>query len=187
MSSHEIEERLSAYRQACRRGTDWLLNHVNADGSIGPVEAGLYYYRAPWALALMGEITAASRILDWIHRHMFTYEGAFEGISPQGGFESRYGSYPIACLIVGATMLHRFDIVYPGTRHLLTWQDPESGGFYDDRHNRTPSGEQELFPTCKGGMASLLVGQIDVARKAAAWLKRLWDLQPDVTHKLYHV
>jgi hypothetical protein len=187
MSSHEIEGKLSAYRQACRKGTDWLLDHMNADGSIGPVDAGLYYYRAPWAFALMGEISVASRVLDWIHRYMFTPEGAFEGISPQGGFEGRYGSYPIACLIVGAAMLHRFDIVYPGTRHLLTWQDPESGGFYNDRHNLTPSGEQELFPTCQGGMTSLLVGQIGAARKAAAWLTRLWDLQPDVTHKLYHV
>ncbi len=124
MSTYDIEDKLAAYRQAARLGTDWLLEFMNPDGSLGPVQERLFYYRVPWALALMGEITAASRVLDWISREMFTPEGAFEGVSPQGIFDERYGSYPLACLLVGATLLRRFDIVYPGTQHLLTWQDP---------------------------------------------------------------
>jgi hypothetical protein len=187
MSSYDIESKLAAYRHACRKGTDWILHYTNANGSIGPVEERLFYYRLPWTLALMGEITAASRVLDWIQRHMFSPQGAFEGVSPQEGFESRYGSYPIACLLVGATLLQRFDIIYPGTQHLVTWQDPESGGLFNDRHNMTATGEQELFPTCQAGMTFLLVGQVEAARKAGAWAQRLWDLQPDVAHKMYHV
>ena len=187
MTSYDIESKLAAYRQACRKGTDWLLDHSNPDGSIGPVEDGLFYYRVPWAFALMGEITAASRELDWIHQNMFTSEGAFEGVSPPGEFESRFGSYPLACLIVGATLLHRLDIVYLGTQNLLTWQDRESGGFYNDIKNITATGEQELFPTCQGGMTCLLTGQVEAAKKAGEWMKRLWVLQPDVTRKLYHV
>ena len=144
MSEYGIEEKLAIYRQACRRGTDWLLSFMNPDGSIGPVQERLYYYRVPWTFALMGEIKAASRVLDWISRQMFTSEGAVEGVSPQGIFGERYGSYPLACLIVGATLLRRFDIVYPGTRHLLTWQDPDSGGFYDNRADMTATGEQEV-------------------------------------------
>jgi hypothetical protein len=160
---------------------------MNPDGSIGPAEERLCFYRIPWAFAVMGEITAASRVLDWIHRHMFSSEGAFEGVSPQGIFDERYGSYPLACLIVGATLLRRFDIVYCGTRHLLTWQDPESGGFYNNRKDTTATSEQELFPACQGGMTFILTGQIEAARKAGYWVKRLWELQPDVEHKLYHV
>jgi hypothetical protein len=135
----------------------------------------------------MGEIEAASRVLDWIYHHMFTPEGAIEGVSPQGGFESRYGSYPIACILVGATLLRRFDVICPGTRHLLAWQDPDSGGFFNDRRDFTASGEQELFPTAQGGMTLLLVGQIEAAERAGYWFKRLWELQPDVAHRLYHV
>jgi hypothetical protein len=118
---------------------------------------------------------------------MFTSEGAIAGLSPLGVFESRYGSYPLACLIVSATLLQRFDIVYPGTRRLLTWQDANSGGFYNDRQNRTDAGEQELFPTCQGGMTLILAGKIGAAIKAGDWLKRLWRLQPDVGKRLYHV
>jgi hypothetical protein len=160
---------------------------LNPDGSIGPVEERLFYYRAPWTFALVGEIAAASRVLDWIRRHMFTPEGAFEGVSPLGVFEARYGSYPLACLLVGATLLGRFDIVRAGKRRLVAWQDPATGGFYNDRQNRTLTGEQELFPTCQGGMTLTLVGQTEAARKAGGWLKRLWHLQPDVAHRLYHV
>lgn len=139
MSDYDIEKKLAVYRQACRKGTDWLLGFMRSDGSIGPVGERLFYNGVPWAFALMGEITAASRVLDWISRHMFTSEGAFEGISPQGIFDDRYGSYPLPCLIVGATLSQRFDIVYRGTWHLLTWQDAESGGLYNNTWQRRKS------------------------------------------------
>ena len=187
MQEYNIENRLEIYRSACRKGTDWLLNFMNADGSIGPVQDRLYYYRVPWTFALMGEVTASSRVLDWISRNMLSPKGAFEGVSPQGGFEHRYGSYALACLIVGATLMQRFDIVSRGTQHLLTWQDRESGGFFNNRDNMTQTGEQELFPTCQAGMTLLLVGQVEAARRAGGWVKQLWESQPDVEHKLYHV
>lgn len=187
MNVDDIESKLITYRRASRRGIDWLLNWMNSDGSIGPARDRLYYYRVPWAFSLMGETTAASRVVDWIARHMFTAAGAFEGLSPQGIFETRYGSYPLACLIVGASRLERFDIVFPGTASLLRWQDPKSGGFENVRGNRNSNGEQALFPTSQGGMTFLLVGQIEAARRAGEWLKKLWELQPDVEHKLYAV
>ena len=133
------------------------------------------------------QITAAGRILDWIHKNMFNPQGAFEGVSPQGVFQQRYGSYPLACLLVGAALMQRFDLVYPGTHHLLTWQDPESGGFYSSRTNTGPTGEQELFPAAQGGMSFLLVGQLEAALKAGEFLARMWELQPAVGEKLYHV
>jgi hypothetical protein len=187
MPGYDIEQKLASYCQACRRGTDWLLDRMNADGSLGPVQERLYYYRVPWTLAMMGEIAAASRKLDWIKQHMFSPEGAFEGRSPQGVFETIYGSYPLACLIVGATLLRRFDIVYPGLDRLLDWQDPESGGFYNDWNERTATGEQVLFPACQGGMTLILGGRIEAARKAGQWVKKLWESQPDVTQQLYHI
>jgi len=184
MEKYDVEERLPQYHQACRLGTDWLLTFTNEDGSIGPVEDSLYYYQVPWTYAIMGEFAAASRLLDWIYHHMFTPEGAFEGVSPQGQFETRVGSYPLACLIIGATSLRRFDIVYRGTRRLFAWQDPESGGFYQRLDG---SDEQEILTTAQGGMTFIMVGQIEAARKAGEWMKRLWDLQPDVEHRLHPI
>ncbi len=177
--------KLDIYEQACRRGTDWLLGWTGPDGSVGPVQDRLFYYRLPWTFALMGETTACARILDWIHQHMFTREGAFESLSPQGLFGSRYGSYPLACLLVGASLQQRYDIVYPGTTHLVEWQNPSTGGFF----NTLPpeSSDQDLFPTAQAGMALLQVGQTEAAAKAGGWFRRLWDAQPDVDNKLYAV
>ena len=77
----EIETRLEAYSRACRDGTDWMLGHFNPDGSVGPVEERIFYYRVPWALALMGEVSAAHRLLGWIDDNMLTPNGRLEGIS----------------------------------------------------------------------------------------------------------
>ena len=179
--------RSETLRTACQKGTEWLLQLANDDGSIGPAEQRLYYYRVPWALALVGQIDAASAKLGWIDRHMFSPGGAFEGVSPRGVFDQRYGSYPIACLIVGAALLNRFDVVQRGKQHLLTWQDPETGGFCNSNIEIIAATEQELFPTCQGGMALVIAGELDAARRAGDWLKRLWDLQPDVDRKLYSI
>ena len=187
MEREEIVAKIATYVRACRRGTEWLMNRMNPDGSIGPEGCRLCYYRVPWSFALMGELPVAIRLLDWIGSHMFSPSGAFEGVSDRGIFATRFGSYPIACLLIGAAMMQRFEIVYPGTRHLLAWQDPETGGFHNSLDDMTDRGEQELFPTAQGGMSLLMTGQIAAARKTGGWLKRLWDLQPDVESKLYHV
>ena len=185
--AQDLGGKLAMYRQACRKGTDWLLDFMNNDGSIGPVEEGIYYYRVPWAFTLMGEIEAASKVLDWINNNMLTSDGSFEGPSPRGAFDNRYGSYPIACLIVGAGMLQRFDIIRRGTSNLLSWQDTATGGFCNKSSNKTADVEQELFPTAQGGMAFLMAGQIPPARKAGEWFNNLWQMQPDPDNKLYAV
>ena len=123
-----MKNRVATYQDACRRGMDWILQYVREDGAIGPVEERLFYYRVPWACALMGEQEAAFRKLDWIKQHMFTSGGAFEGISPQQIYTDRYGSYPLACLVVGALLNQRLDLVYPGVRALRAWQDNQTGG-----------------------------------------------------------
>ena len=178
---------LESYRGCCRQGTDWLLQQLNADGSIGPVADDLYYYRVPWAFALVGEIEAASRALEWTKRNMLTPEGALEGVTPQGVFADRYGCYPLSCLLTGAALLQRFDVVRPCTARLLTWQDPESGGFFHNHTERTSAGEQEIFPTAQAGMSLLVAGEVDAARRAGIWMERLWSLQPEIDRRLFAV
>jgi hypothetical protein len=189
MAGYDVEQKLAGYRGAARRGADWLLAHMAPDGAIGPVGSqGIYYYRVAWAFALMGELTAAARNLDWIRRHMFSAEGAFEGdATPQGDFSERYGSYPLACMLVGATLMQRLDLMYPGVRRLLQWQDPETGGIYHKWDERTAAGEQEIFPTAQAGMTFVLTGQLEAATKAGQWFQLLRRLQPDWKHKLYAV
>jgi hypothetical protein len=187
ISDTELGEKIKKFREVSRKGERWLINHMNPDGSIGPAEKDLFYYRAPWAFALTGHLATSSRNLDWIQKNMMTPEGAMEGVSPQGAFEKRYGSYPLACVLIGAALRQRFDILRVGLPHLETWQDPESGGFIDNRVDPHNTCEQELFPTAQGGMTYIMAGKLDLARMAGGWLKRLWEAQPDVEHNMYSV
>ena len=187
MSRDSAKRGLHQYQASCRRGINWLLDRIDENGAAGPTEDRLYYYRLPWTLALTGETAAAHACLDWIKAHMFTPAGSFEGVSPQGVFEERYGSYPLACLLVGAQMLGRYDVVYPGTDSLMDWQDPESGGVYNTLSNASETGEQELFPTAQFGMTCIALGRLAEAKKAGLWMQNIWDLQPDVEQKLHHV
>ena len=186
MQDIEIGAKLQIFRQACQKGVRWILNQFNQDGSLGDVGERVYYYRVPWALALMGETEVAHRLLDWIDKNMVTSEGEFKGISTQGKPDQRYNSYPLACLIYGAILLGRLDLVRRCTPSLLSWQDPESGGFFGNRGEGL-SGDQELFPTAQAGMTLSLVGRVQEAVKAGEWLQKLWELQPDPEHHLYAV
>ena len=80
MSSKLNKKKIISYKNSCDKATSWLLNFINSDGSIGPVNERLYYYRVPWCLALMGEHTVAQNKLNWITDCMFTSDGEFEGI-----------------------------------------------------------------------------------------------------------
>lgn len=182
-----IEKRLDRFRKAAYKGRDWLLQFANPDGSIGPVQERLFYYRLPWTLALVGEIGTAHLLLGWIRDHMISAAGEFAGISPQGIFAERYGSYPLACLLMGTSMLQRYDLVYPCLPALERWQDPETGGFRNGRSELETDTRQEIFPTAQGGMACLQVGNLQAAMRAGSWLERLWKAQPDPEHRLFHV
>ena len=66
MSSKLNNKKIISYKNSCDKATSWLLNFINSDGSIGPVNERLFYYRVPWCLALMGEQTVAQNKLYWI-------------------------------------------------------------------------------------------------------------------------
>ena len=182
----DVETKLESYRRSYRRGTDWMLGCFNADGSLGNVTERNYYYRVPWALALMGETEAAHRLLDWVDRNRITAEGSLDESATSAGPQRRYGSYPLACLIYGASLLGRLDLVRRCTGSLLSWQDPETGGFFANAPEGV-EGDQELFPTAQAAMTLSLVGRIPEAVEAGLWLQRLWELQPDPEHRLYAV
>ena len=73
--NHTLEQRIDSYLAVREKALAFLLAHANEDGSIGPVEHGIYYYRAPWALALGGKTTHAQRLMGWIRRHMVSAGG----------------------------------------------------------------------------------------------------------------
>lgn len=179
-----MQERLNAYLEARRRGTDWLLNQLNDDGSIGPVEKGFTYYRLPWAFTVAGETRHAVRLCDWVRQHQFSPEGDFVGVSPRVVESYAYDS---ATFIFGAQMARQFDLAYRGYARLLKHVDHHSGGF---RHQIDGTGipADENIPTvAQAGKTALMMGDLATAERVGEWFQRLWDAQPELPHRLYYV
>src|SRR5262245_44194027 len=100
---------LDRYRCARDRGTAWLLDQLNADGSIGPVEHDFLYYRLPWTFTITGHTDAALRLCQWVREHQFSDEGDFVGVTPR---QIEANAYQNATFIYGAHMLRQYDLSF---------------------------------------------------------------------------
>src|SRR5687768_3159505 len=101
------DDRIESYLDARRRGTEWLLARQNADGSLGDPEQGWKYYRALWTFAATGEVTAAHAMAGFIRRNLLTPDGRIDG--PLRKLRTDW-AYRDATLIVGAQMIHQYDL-----------------------------------------------------------------------------
>jgi hypothetical protein len=108
-----------------------------------------------------------------------------EGLSPLGPYAENSYPYPLALLAGGAHLRRRHDISYPAFDFLLTRQNPESGGFYSASGPIGADAEEEMLSTAQAGLTCLLMGNLGAAQHTAAWLQRLWDLQPELPQRLY--
>ncbi|MDF3042910.1 MAG: hypothetical protein K0Q71_5616 [Thermomicrobiales bacterium] len=90
---------LDTYRSSRDRGTAWLLQQLNDDGSIGPVDRDFTYYRMPWTFTITGHTDAALRQCDWVRRNQFSDDGDFVGVSHR---QVEANSYQNATFIYGA-------------------------------------------------------------------------------------
>jgi hypothetical protein len=177
-------ERLEAYQQSKQRGVQWLLERLNPDGSIGPVDAGFNYYRVPWSFIISGETTHAVRLCDWVRRNQIAENRDFTGVSPRG---LETWAYENAVFILGAHIGRQFDLSYRGYDRLMDHFDAASGGF---RHHPDGTGiaADENIPTvAQCGKTALMVGDLATAERVGEWFKRLWDAQPALPDRLFYV
>jgi hypothetical protein len=178
------QDKLTALEQVRRKGVDWLLRHLNADGSLGDPREGFYFYRAPWTFSVAGQTAAAAAVCDWIRRRMLTSEGTIEG--PYRVFHDAY-AYRNATLIVGAHLARQYDLSYGLMSDLLSWQDPASGGFHNDRTEDGDKSDRMDIPyACGPGLACLATGRIDVARSVYQFLHRIHEAQPELPNRFYY-
>jgi hypothetical protein len=183
-----VSNKVLSYRASRDKGIEFLLGNLNADGSIGPVDKGIFYSRVPWSLALGGETGAALRLTHWVRRHMFTPEGELAGDrSPNGGASETANTYAECCLAYGAQLLGQYDVAQRSMRNALRYQDPVTGGVYRNRAHVGSTGEQIVYLTCQLGMSALLTGYRAEAEAAGYFLRRVWEAQPELPDRLFTI
>ena len=179
-------ERLEAYREARDKAVAWLLRQLNPDGSISDPKMGFDYYRAPWTFTVVGETAAATAMCAWIRRNLVTPDGRIDG--PYRVFDD-WVTYRDATLIVGASLAMQYDLSHGLWPRLLALKDPQSGIFPSDR--LPGGGMSDAMDVTDGGpgcgFAALAVGDLGTARGIASFLQRLWDVQPSLPNRFYHV
>jgi hypothetical protein len=179
-STADVADELAA---TVRRATRWLTDQMNCNGSIGDPQDGFKYYRAPWAFALSGEIDAGHAICGWIRGNLLTPDGDLSGPLRK---RITGWAYSDATLIVGAQMLHQHDLSIGLMPSLLRWQDPVSGGFANDgRPDGSMSDEMDIPYAAGPGLACLMTGRLDEARRVADYLDLIYSAQAELPDRFY--
>jgi hypothetical protein len=184
----DMRHKIALHERARRRGVDFLLANVKADGEVSRDFPRITYYRVPWALAVSGETEAAHRTLTWIEKHALSAEGEFHGgVTWTREANRAFNTYPETCLAYGAHLLRRFDVARRAMAWAARFQDPETGGVFMDRDRLGAGDPQLLFLTAQFGMSAVVAGRLDLALRAGGWLRRLWEAQPGLPARLYCV
>ena len=180
----EKQKTIVALQEVRKRGVAWLLRHLNADGSLGDPAEGFHFYRAPWTFTIVGETGAAAGICNWIRREMLTGEGRIEG--PYRVFDDAY-AYRNATLIAGAHLARQYDLSQGLMPDLLSWHDPVSGGFHNDRTADGGMSDRMDVPyACGPGLACQTTGRLDVARSVYRFLRRIYSAQTEMPDRFYY-
>ena len=165
------------------RATQWLLDHLNADGSLGDPKDGFKYYRAPWAFAMTGHLDAGHAVCAWIRRNLLT---PVQDLDAPLRIRRTGWAYSDATLITGAQMLHQHDLSLGLIPQLLRWQDPISGGFANDRlEDGSMSDEMDIPYACGPGFACLMTGRLAEARRVADYLATIYEAQDALPERFY--
>jgi len=166
------------------RAVGWILARQRPDGAIGDPAEGFNFARAPWALTLAGRIDEALAVLAWMRRELLTPDGHLEGEA-----RARWTdwAYLDSNVIVGAQMLGQHDLGVGLVPSLLRWQDPVSGAFANHRSeiDGTPSDDMDIPYACGPGLALLMAGRVEEARRVGSFLRTIIDAQPELPDRFY--
>ena len=184
VSSRSTIGKLKLYRDMRDKGTQWLLKQMNSDGSIGDAREGFYFYRAPWTFAATGETESASAICGWVRKNMLTPQGAIDGPYCTSG--NAY-AYMTSAFVVGAQLASQYDLSYGIMSTLLSYQDPRSGGFANDRNDDgSQSDDMDIPFACGPGFACLATGHLNEARKVYHYLKDIYEAQKELPARFFY-
>jgi len=172
-------QRFEKYLDAALRAVDYVVGKQRADGGYAgedyPVDC---YHKIPYSLGIAGRLREAHRLLDWIKEHDLRPDGGLRHYQMPSGQQ-----YADTWICIGAHRLGRFDVTYPLSRFIMTFQAP-CGGF--PAAGRNDPWVRSLT-TAWAGQTALYAGHLDHARQAATCLMKMIDDQPDEGRFYFHM
>lgn len=171
--------RVAALKRSADLGGSMLAAIQRDDGSLGPphpvVES---YYKGILAFLATGRSLEAARLAAFVAGQIDAH-GDVPSPREELDFLDTHYLYANGYLTIGCQLLGRFDLARSLFAFMRSRQDPVSGGFLSYGPNRATTGCCDTVSTGIGGLAALHVGALDVAERAADFLRHLWAVQPD--------
>jgi hypothetical protein len=183
-----VQDTRTPYEQAAGRAVGWLSDQLGEDGSYGPqADDVACYYKSPYLLALSGRAREGGRLLDYVQRRFMREDGDVETAadrkSENAAFQE-YWAYPNAWIALGSLRLGRVDVAYPAIAYLQA-HDAPCGGFFTHRRAADADDVVDALTTAHLGLLALSFGAVSRAQRAATYLARLLDAQPDLDRGLH--
>jgi hypothetical protein len=178
MSVVAAAQRLRASRDRAR---DWLLERVCSNGRPADADKGNGWSRFPWTFALLGETGAGASVLEWANREGLGENGDFSAGAAYG--EGRFSAYPIGHLTMGALLLERHDVAARLFNRIGALE--QNGGMPVDVPGGPYADLTDLLSTAQVGMAAILGGRMDLAKRIRDWTLACLAEQPALPNILY--
>lgn len=176
---------LDDLRAASARGARWIVRHQRPDGFL-PSRTRVVEscYKGLWALNSTG-YTAEAAALARVVKEWLTPDGDIPQPREEEAFFTTHYLYANTYLAIGAQTLGRFDISQPLIGFIATRQHPALGGFISQGPGREGEVCLDTVSTSISGLAALYLGRIDVATRAAQFLRHAMEQQPDPERMFY--
>jgi len=178
MSTLAATQRLRAARDRARA---WLVDRVGADGRPADFAKGNGWSRFPWTFALLGETEKGAAVLDWADREGLGDNGDFQAGPAYG--KGRFGAYPVGHLTMGALLLERHDVASRLFDRIGALE--QHGGMPVDPPGGPYAELTDLLSTAQVGMAAVLGGRMDLAKRIRDWVLACLAEQPALPNTLY--
>ena len=178
-------ERLSRYQECIRKTVQWARGRYDRILQEKDLQG---HYKAPAFWAAVGDAEMAGRCRQIIVDRFLREDGDFRMSDTVKGFTefacttvNQY-IYPNGWITVGMQKAGAYDVVQKALKFILSFQDPKFGGFYyafDPVKKVIDKRLMDSSSTSSAGMALLMAGRLDEARRAGDFVLRLLSLQPE--------
>jgi len=179
----DLTARLDRIHSAKQAAMTWLTARVADDGAPEGHDVANSWWRAPWALCVAGAPDVAAAMMGWAERNALTHDGDLRpgSYSPPGLTSPVYHLSPLA---IASWLLARYDTAAVVNDKVKSFQDPETGGAYDNR-DFAADDLQENLKTAQLGISALVTGRRDIADGVCQWLRTNLADQPHLPGRLY--
>jgi hypothetical protein len=185
------QSQVDRYTACVKKAQQWAYKNYDRLLAEPDIQA---HYKAPYFWACVGDMKMAGMHKKHITEKFLRADGDFRSSEDEKGFfvfsctvHNQY-IYPNGWLTSGFQKLQAYEITRKSLEFMLRFQDPSHGGFYFAFDPKTKQIDKRLMDsssTSSAGMALLMCGRIQEAKRAGDFILKLFEAQPEFDKYYY--